>query len=63
MSMRSEEESDRDKIVRLKGALREALALACWIVINRGCACNVPGHRCGTNLMLADVARIEEHLS
>lgn len=43
-------------------ATREALKLARFIIQNRGCGCNVPGHRCGTNQMLADVAKLEERL-
>lgn len=51
------------EIKRLNVALREATKLTRFIIQNRGCVCNVPGHRCGTNLMLEDVSRIEEHLS
>lgn len=43
--------------------LRQSTTLTRFVIQNRGCTCNVPGHRCGTNLMLADVAKIEEHLS
>ena len=43
--------------------LRQSTTLTGFVIQNRGCVCNVPGHRCGTNLMLADVAKIEEHLS
>lgn len=50
---------------RKKGseALREALRLTRFIIQNRGCGCNEPNHRCGTNQMLADVAKLEERLS
>jgi len=43
--------------------LRQATVLMRFIIKNRGCACNRPDHRCGTNQMLADVAKIEEHIS
>ena len=43
--------------------LRKATKLCRFIIENRGCTCNVPGHRCGTNLMLEDVAKLEEYLS
>lgn len=42
---------------------RKALRLARSIIQSRGCGCNEQSHRCGTNQMLEDVARIEEHLS
>lgn len=42
--------------------LRRATKLTRFVIGNRGCVCNAPGHRCGTNLMLADVAKIEEQL-
>ena len=42
--------------------LREALKLARFVIQNRGCGCNEPNHRCGTNQMLADVATLEERL-
>lgn len=52
-----------EEIKRLNAALREATKLTRFIIQNRGCVCNMPGHRCSTNLMLEDVSRIEEHLS
>lgn len=42
---------------------RDALKLARSVIQNRGCGCNAPDHRCGTNQMLADVAKLEERLS
>jgi len=33
-------------------------ALCRRIVADRACICNVPDHRCGTNLMLEDLERI-----
>lgn len=42
---------------------REATKLARFVIQNRGCGCNAPDHRCGTNQMLADVAKLEERLS
>jgi hypothetical protein len=56
-------ETDAQKAERLERALKAALYLCRWIIDNRGCVCNEPGHRCGTNLMMADVAKLEEHLS
>lgn len=46
-----------------EGVARRALKLTRAIIKARGCACNSEGHRCGTNQMLEDVARIEELLS
>lgn len=43
--------------------LRQSTTLTRFVIENRGCICNVAGHRCGTNQMQADVAKIEEHLS
>jgi hypothetical protein len=46
-----------------KRVARDAAKLCRFVIRNRGCGCNVAGHRCGTNLMLADVAKIEEQIS
>lgn len=35
--------------------IRDLEALTRRIISDRGCTCNVPGHRCGTNLMLEDL--------
>jgi len=48
---------------RCNDILRKATKLTRFVIENRGCCCNAPGHRCGTNLMLEDVSRIEEQLS
>ena len=41
-------ESSEDCVLNLEILTKE-------IISNRGCTCNVAGHRCGTNLMLEDL--------
>ena len=59
----------RDILIAVRSArnsneiLRRSTRLTRFAIENRGCTCNKPGHRCGTNLLLEDVAKIEEHLA
>jgi hypothetical protein len=60
------EEIDAARILGRKegeDVARKAIQYLRWVIGNRGCVCNAPRHRCGTNNMLEDAARLEEQLS
>jgi len=43
-----------------RAIIKKATDYARWVIENRACICNKPGHGCGTNNMLIEVARVEE---
>ena len=46
------------EIKRLTELSEKLEKFARWLICNRACVCNEPGHRCGTNLMLEDLQAI-----